>query len=213
MFCQIFEILLIGLSPICIFVDVVSPMWHLEHVLRQIFTCPCISSYIGFKGARQVFDKMPLRHFFTCLAFNEYQALGFAMCQVLNVQNNWQIVNTNLSRYRSQSLQVLLDNAQGDSIQDSRTSALQKEDFRICLVRLIERQARSIKIRIYRILIKLNNSLSPLRIRVSNLLLLVYKGNPKHVFIRLLERKECASFCIQDFVPKSSLISSIGVIP
>ena len=34
MFCQIFEILLIGLSPICIFVDVVSPMWHLEHVLR-----------------------------------------------------------------------------------------------------------------------------------------------------------------------------------
>ena len=32
-------------------------------------------------------------------------------CQVLNVQNNWQIVNTNLSKYRFQSLQVLLNNA------------------------------------------------------------------------------------------------------
>ena len=159
MFCQIFEILLIGLSPICIFVDVVSPMWHLEHVLRQIFTCPCISLYIGFKGARQVFDKMPLRHFFTCLAFNEYQALGFAMCQVLNVQNNWQIVNTNLSRFRFQSLQVLLDNDQGDSSQDSRTYRLQKEDFIFCLVRSIEEQARSIENRICRILSQLKQQL------------------------------------------------------
>ena len=36
---------------------------------------------------------------------------------------------------------VLLDNTQGDLSQDSRTSKLQKEDFRICLVRLIERLA------------------------------------------------------------------------
>ena len=69
-------------------------------------------------------------------------------CQVLNVQNNWQIVNTNLSRYRSQSLEVLLDNAQGDSSQDSRTYKLQEEDFIICLVQLIEEQARSIENRI-----------------------------------------------------------------
>ena len=61
--------------------------------------------------------------------------------QVLNVQNNWQIVNTNLSRYRSQSLQVLLDNAQDDSSQDSRTYKLQEEDFIFCLVRSIEEQA------------------------------------------------------------------------
>ena len=73
-------------------------------------------------------------------------------CQVLNVQHNWQIVNTNLSRYRSQSLQVLLDNAQGDSSQDSRTYKLQEEDFIFCLVRSIEEQARLIENRICRIL-------------------------------------------------------------
>ena len=34
-----------------------------------------------------------------------------------------------------------------------------------------------------------NNSSSPLRIRVSNLLLPVYKGNPKHVFMGAFERE------------------------
>ena len=37
--------------------------------------------------------------------------------------------------------------------------------------------------------LSLNNSSSPLRIRVSDLLLLVYKGNLKHVFIKALERE------------------------
>ena len=55
-------------------------------------------------------------------------------------------------------------------------------------------------------------SLSPLRIRVSNLLLPVYKGNPKHVFIRFSERKECASFVFMILYLKSSLIFSTGVI-
>ena len=73
-------------------------------------------------------------------------------CQVLKVQNNWKIMNTNLFRYKFQSLQVLLDNVQGDSSQDSITSKLQKEDFRICLVRSIKRQARPIEIWVCRIL-------------------------------------------------------------
>ena len=34
-----------------------------------------------------------------------------------------------------------------------------------------------------------NSSSSPLQIKVSDLLLLVYKGNPKYVFIRALERE------------------------
>jgi len=34
-----------------------------------------------------------------------------------------------------------------------------------------------------------NSSSSPLRIRVSDLLLLVCKGNPKHVFIRLFRER------------------------
>ena len=37
----------------------------------------------------------------------------------------------------------LLDNAQGDSSQDSRTYKLQEEDFIIGLVRSIERQAQN----------------------------------------------------------------------
>ena len=49
--------------------------------------------------------------------------------------------------------------------------------------------------------------------RVSNLLLLVYKGNPKHVFSGFLEREECASFVYRVLYPKSFLISSTGVIP
>ena len=37
-----------------------------------------------------------------------------------------------------------------------------------------------------------NNSSSPLRIRVSDLLFLVYKGNSKHIFISLFrERRVC----------------------
>ena len=87
----------------------------------------------------------------------------YGSCQVLNVQNNWQIVNTNLSRYRSQSLQVLLENAQGDSSQDSRTYKLQEEDFIFCLVRSIEEQARSIENRIYRILSRPKQQLKPIK--------------------------------------------------
>ena len=82
-------------------------------------------------------------------------------CQVLKVQNNWQIVNTNLSRYRSQSLQVLLDNTQGDTSQDSRTYNLRKEEFEICLVRPIERQAQSIEIRVCRILSRPKQQFKP----------------------------------------------------
>ena len=84
-------------------------------------------------------------------------------CQILNIQNNWQIVNTNLSRYRSQSLQVLLDNAQGDSSQDSRTYKLQEEDFIFCLVRSIEEQARSIENRTCRILSRPKQQLKPIK--------------------------------------------------
>lgn len=80
-----------------------------------------------------------------------------------NVQNNWQIVNTNLSRYRSQSLQVLLDNAQGDSSQDSRTYKLQEEDFIFCLVRSIEEQARSIENRTCRIFSQPKEQLKPIK--------------------------------------------------
>ena len=87
----------------------------------------------------------------------------FQSCQVLNVQNNWQIVNTNLSRYRSYSLQVLLDNAQGDSSQDSRTYKLQEEDFIFCLVRSIEEQAQSIENRICRILSRPKQQLKPIK--------------------------------------------------
>ena len=98
---------------------------------------------------------------YTNLQLNPYP--NIQLCQVLNVQNNWQIVNTNLSRYKSQSLQVLLDNAQGDSSQDSRTYKLQEEDFIICLVRSIERQARSIESRICRILIKPKQQFKPIQ--------------------------------------------------
>ena len=55
----------------------------------------------------------------------------------------------------SKSLEQLANrehNAQGDTNQDSRTSKLQKEDFRICLVRSIEEQARPIETRICKIL-------------------------------------------------------------
>ena len=71
-------------------------------------------------------------HVFNLTTCNDH--LELTQCQVLNVQNNWQIVNTNLSRYRFQSLQVLLDNTQGDSSQDSRIYKLQEEDFISCLV-------------------------------------------------------------------------------
>ena len=41
-----------------------------------------------------------------------------------------------------------------------------------------------------------NNSSSPLRIRVSDLILLVYKGNPKHVFRGLFRERKVCLFCI-----------------
>ena len=41
-----FSILLIGLSPICVDDVYAGPMWHFELVLRNIFTCSCISLYI-----------------------------------------------------------------------------------------------------------------------------------------------------------------------
>ena len=45
----------------------------------QISWCSCIVSHYCSQCARQVFDKMPLRHFLTCLNSNEYQTLGFPM--------------------------------------------------------------------------------------------------------------------------------------
>ena len=108
-------------------------------------------------------------------------------------------MNTNLSRYRSQSLQVLFDDAQGDTSQDSRIYKLQKEEFRNCLVRSIERQARPIETRTYRILFKPKLNLM---YQVSSKILLVYKGNPKHVFIRLFRERRMSLLQIQDFVPK-----------
>ena len=95
-------------------------------------------------------------------------------------------MNTNLSRYRSQSLQVLFDDAQGDTSQDSRIYKLQKEEFRNCLVRLIERQARPIETRTYRILFQPKFNLM---YQVSSKTLLVYKGNFKHVFSRLFRER------------------------
>ena len=41
-----------------------------------------------------------------------------------------------------------------------------------------------------------NSNSSPLRIRVSDLLLLVYKGNPKHIFRRIFKKKRVRLFCI-----------------
>ena len=52
---------------------------------------------------------------------------------------------------------------QGDSSQDSRTYKLQEEDFIICLVQSMERQARSIESRIYRILIKPKQQFKPIK--------------------------------------------------
>ena len=37
---------------------------------------------------------------------------------------------------------------------------------------------------------------------VLDLLLLVYEGNPKHIFIRLFKERRVCLFCIQGFVPK-----------
>ena len=45
-------------------------------------------------------------------------------------------------------------------------------------------------------LFKPNCSLSQKRIRVSDLLLLVYKGNPKHVFIRFFKEKSMPLSCL-----------------
>ena len=98
-------------------------------------------------------------------------------------------MNTNLSRYRSQSLQVLLDNAQGDTSQDPRISKLQEREFEICLVRSIEEQVRPIEIWVCRILSSTQQQSNPKRIRVLDLLLLVYKGNSKHVFIKLFRER------------------------
>ena len=43
LFCaNFFSILLIGLSPICVFDDDVGPMWHLNMYLRHILTWSCI---------------------------------------------------------------------------------------------------------------------------------------------------------------------------
>ena len=126
-------------------------------------------------------------------------------CQVLKVQNNWQTVNTNLSRYRFQSPYVLLNNAQGDTSQDSRIYKLQKEEFRNCLVRLIKKQAQPVETRVHRILSQPKHSSSLLRIRVSNPLLLVYKGNPKHVFVRLFRERKVCLFLYLGFCTQKSL--------
>ena len=128
--------------------------------------------------------------------------------QVLKVQNNWQIVNINLSRYRSYSLQVLLDNIQGDS----RTSKLQKREFEICLVRSIEEWARPTKIRVCIILIKTNSSSSPKRTKVSNLLLLVYKGNPKHIFNRAYQREKSVPLLYLGFCTQKALSHLLPVL-
>ena len=110
-------------------------------------------------------------------------------------------MNTNLSRYRSQSLQVLLDNAQGDSSQDSRTSKLQKKNsetaqFNRSRDRLDQSKHVSVEF-----LFKTSCSLSPKRIRVSDLHLLVYKENTKHIFIGLFKEKSVPlshlGFCTQ----------------
>ena len=47
--------------------------------LGKFFICSCIVSHCCSYCALQVFDKMPLRHFLTCLDFDEYQILGFIM--------------------------------------------------------------------------------------------------------------------------------------
>ena len=51
-------------------------------------------------------------------------------CQVLKVQNNWQIVSIDFSRYRLQSLQSILDNAQGATNQNTRIKKLQVQKIR-----------------------------------------------------------------------------------
>ena len=107
---------------------------------------------------------------------------------------------------------VLLDNTQGDSSQDSRTSKLQKEDFRICLVRLIERQARSIESCICRILIRPNCSSSQKTIRISDLLLLVYKGNPKHVFNKTFQREKSVPSLYLGFYTQKALSYLLPVL-
>ena len=43
--------------------------------------------------------------------------------------------------------------------------------------------------------LSLNNSLNPLRIKVLDLILLVYKRNPKHVFKRLFRERRVCLFC------------------
>ena len=48
-------------------------------------------------------------------------------------------MNTNLSRFRSQSLQDLLDIAQDVTSQNTKTYKLQKKEFKTCQVRPIER--------------------------------------------------------------------------
>ena len=78
-FLQNFSIFLIGLSPILFVVDYVGPMWHLNMYLRNISSCSCIVHHIGLVHACQVFDKMFLRPFCTCLDSDEFQTLGIAM--------------------------------------------------------------------------------------------------------------------------------------
>ena len=101
--------------------------------------------YFGIKGCLFYFM---LYYFCSIILYQSFHQF----CWVLKIKNNWQTANINLSRYRSQSLQVLLDNAQDDTSQDSRTYKLQKEEVEICLIQPIERQARLIKTCICRIL-------------------------------------------------------------
>ena len=122
---------------------------------------------LSYKGMYFLFLPLELpnktRKEYSKIILINFHLFFHSLCQVLKVQNNWQIVNANLFRYRSQSLYVLLDNAQGDSSQDSRTYKLQKEEFRICLVKPIERQARFIESRICKILIKPKQQRKPIK--------------------------------------------------
>ena len=58
-----------------------------------------------------------------------------------------------------------------------------------------------------------NNSLSSLRIRVSNLLLLVYKGSPKHDSYKAFQREKSVPPLYLGFCTQKALMSSTSVIP
>ena len=86
-------------------------------------------------------------------------------CQVLNIQDKCldsKFVYVGKPRTKTCLVQVL-DIAQDCSSQDSRTVKLQKEDFRFCEARLIERKVRPIKSHFLQIL----NQVQSLQKRVT----------------------------------------------